>query len=192
MNRPGSPLLPVPSIARRSVAGLAVAAVLLLAGCASAPNAMGPGTAPIYRSPTVSATPTPTATGKARPASEVVPSAAVLDITPVLPLGQQGVSPTAALLAVTDAAQIAKITDLINALPVMQQGLYCPNDDGAGLRMVFRSAAGSQLATIDADATGCGKVAVTIGGASQPVLGGGSQLDTQIEAILGQHWQLTR
>jgi hypothetical protein len=186
MNRPGSPLLPVPSIARRSAAGLATAAILLLAGCASAPVAISPGND--------AATPSQTAspTGTARPAEETIPSAAVLDVTPVFPLTQQGASSTGPALAVTDAAQIAKITGLINALPVTQQGLYCPNDDGAGLQMVFRTATGSEIATVDADATGCGKVAVTIGGASEPGLSGGSQLDTQIEAILGQHWQLSR
>ena len=186
MNRPGSPLFPVPSIARRSAAGLATAAVLLLAGCASAPVAVDPGSGSLTPSPTV------TATSTARPAGEMIPITAVLDITPVLPLNQQGVSPTAPVLAVTDAAQIAKITGLINALPLTQQGLYCPNDDGAGLQMVFRSATGTQIATADADATGCGNVTVTIGGASVPGLSGGSQLVTQIEAILGQHWQLTR
>jgi hypothetical protein len=129
-----------------------------------------------------------------RSAAETIPAAATLDVTPVGPKSQNGVTATSgAPMTVTDQAQIAKISALINNLPTMPAGpLPCPADFGGELRLVFRDAADTQLVSVDADASGCGAVSVTAGGTDQPALGGGPVLIGQIAAILGAHWNLTQ
>ena len=129
----------------------------------------------------------------AKPAGETIPIAAMLEVTPTLPSvpssgNAAGVSP----VAVTDPVQIAEITSLVNGLPTMTDGaVNCPMDDGAGIRIDFRSASGTELAQAVIAATGCRTVAVTVGGAAQPALSGGDQLSGQIMAVLGAHWRLT-
>ena len=123
----------------------------------------------------------------------MIPGAGILDVTPTFPLGQTAADTTAPTVVIKDESQITEITNLINALPVMPtQGRYCPFDDGAALRLLFRSAAGAEIADVVADATGCGSVTVTIGGVTEPALSGGTALVDRIVGLLGTHWQLTR
>jgi hypothetical protein len=126
-----------------------------------------------------------------RPAGETIPRAAVLTITPVYPMPRSGSNETGSAVTVTDPAEIAKITELVNALPIMSlESRPCPISMGVNLRLVFRATGGSTLAEVDASPDGCGSVDVTVGGTVEPTLSGGPELIDQISAVLGTHWQL--
>jgi hypothetical protein len=133
----------------------------------------------------------------AKSAAETIPVAAEIDVAPTGPAGRNpATSPGSTAspggsLTVTDPAEIAEVTSVINGLPAKSAGaVNCPMDNGAGLRLTFRSRPGVELAEVDVAATGCRTVSVTIGGSKQPALSGGDQLTSQIMTVIGANWQL--
>jgi hypothetical protein len=124
----------------------------------------------------------------ARPASERIPaSAKVVTITPVRGIGPvTGARP----VTITDPATVARIAAVIDSLPVFPPGSYnCGMDQGRGMRLTFRAAAGGpMLAVIQGDYGGCGTVSVTINGRPMPALGAALTMQQQVLAIAGVQW----
>jgi hypothetical protein len=123
-----------------------------------------------------------------RPAAERVPASARLvtvSISPTeLPDGHR--SP-ARRIVVTDRAKVSRLIAAVNALPASQPGVTaCPLDDGSTLTLAFRLRRhGPEIAFVDAAASGCGSVDLTLHGHSQPALGGGFTLPAAVDRILG-------
>jgi hypothetical protein len=125
-----------------------------------------------------------------RPTSEVLPPAAMLIVVPTFPLGSKESAPEVTL---TDAAEIARIEQVVNALPKAPAGrISCPFDNGAGMALDFEDAQNTTLADVVIGVHGCERVQVSINGYNEPALSGGQQAAAQIQAILGTHWDLTQ
>jgi hypothetical protein len=75
-------------------------------------------------------------------------------------------------LSVTSPERIAKMTGLLNALPLLQPGVgKCRSDTGITVRLAFYAGhRAAPLAIAEIEPTGCEVVALTIGGRSQPSL----------------------
>jgi hypothetical protein len=128
----------------------------------------------------------------AKPATERVPSTAtVVTITPdygTASLARPGASP----VTVTDPAKVARIAAAVNALKLNPSGVrLCPAETGQTLRLAFRASThGPVLATVDAQAGGCGIVTFNLGSKAEPALADGPSLTHQVLTIIGVHWSL--
>ncbi|MGH3374582.1 MAG: hypothetical protein ACRDP6_07575, partial [Actinoallomurus sp.] len=132
-----------------------------------------------------------------KPPSEAIPPAALLTIRAVPPKPPYG-RPTASgsplptappVMTVSDRAVIAQAAKFVGALPVAGNGvMHCPADLGGSLDLRFASMGGATLATVRASASGCGFVAVRVGGAAKPGLRGGPDLIRRLGALLHVRW----
>jgi hypothetical protein len=131
----------------------------------------------------------------ARPASEVVPSAAravTLSLLPNLNVHTKLPAP----VTITDPGQVRAITALIDGLPEFPPGVYsCPADFGSALVLTFRARPGGPaLAVATVELSGCEGVDFTIGGQEQPGLGGvdqGRQEAAQVLEIARLPWKIS-
>ena len=132
-----------------------------------------------------------------KPASEAIPPAAVLTIRAVSPKPRSGRPaasgsplPTAPpVMTGGDRAVIAQAAKFVGTLPVAGNGVvHCPADMGGSLDLRFASRGGTTLATVRASASGCGFVAVTVGGSAKPGLRGGPDLIRRLGALLHVRW----
>jgi hypothetical protein len=132
----------------------------------------------------------------ARPGAErVPPTAAVLTVTPVFGLNP---NPRAERLdrafTVTDPAQVARITAVVNGLARFPAGAFsCPADSGGQMRLTFSTRPGGPvLARLTTQYGGCGIVSVRIRGRDMPALSeyprSGPPLQQQVLAIAGVSW----
>jgi len=125
-----------------------------------------------------------------RPTSEVLPPASKLIVVPTFAVGSNETAPEVTL---TDPARIARIEQIINALPKASTGTFrCPFDDGAGMALDFEDAQSTTLADVVIGVLGCERVQVSINGYNEPTLSGGQQAAAEIQAILGTDWDLLR
>jgi hypothetical protein len=88
---------------------------------------------------------------------------------------------------ITAPGKIAFVRRLLDALPQAQPGVEaCPSDGGRYVTIMFYERQGaSPFATAIADPEGCGGVALTIDGKSEPRLEGANELLHRIERQLG-------
>ena len=100
--------------------------------------------------------------------------------------GPLGTTRRVTRLPVTDRAQIARIESALEDLPPFPPGTFnCPNDNGSNMQLVFRATASSPvLEEVTASESGCGVVAVVVGGASEPARSGGIGFASQVLAIV--------
>jgi hypothetical protein len=128
----------------------------------------------------------------ARPATERVPAAAtVVTITP--DYGTASLAhPGAAPVTVSDPAKVARIAAAVNALRLNPPGVRsCPMETGQALRLAFRASThGPVLATVGAQADGCGIVTFSLGSKAEPALANGPSLTRQVLTIIGAHWSI--
>lgn len=128
----------------------------------------------------------------AKPATERVPSTAtVVTVTPdygTASLARPGAAP----VTVTDPTKVARIAAAVNALQLNPPSVRsCPAETGQALRLAFRaSTRGPVLATIDAQADGCGIVTFNLGTKAEPALADGPSLTHQLLTIIGVHWSI--
>ncbi|WP_034268587.1 hypothetical protein [Actinospica robiniae] len=125
-----------------------------------------------------------------RPTSETLPAASQLIVVPTFPVGSKE---TAAEVTLTDSSQIARIEQVIDALPkAPTTSAHCPLDNGAGMALDFEDAQNTTLADVVIGVLGCQRVQVSINGYNEPALADGQQAAAQIQAILGTHWDLVQ
>lgn len=125
-----------------------------------------------------------------RPAGETLPAAARLVVAATDGFGP---SHKTGGTAVTNAAQIDRIENLINGLQTAPRGAYsCPIDFGGELALDFESASGSVLAQVQIHVSGCGGASVTVGGKQEPDLSTPRDTAQEIQDIIGTHFSLTR
>jgi len=130
----------------------------------------------------------------ARPASEVVPSAAravTLSLLPNINVHTRLPGP----VTITDPAQVRAIASLIDGLPEFPPGPYsCPAAFGDALVLTFRAQPGSPaLAVATVALSGCEGIDFTIGSREQPGLGGpdqGQPVAARILKMAGLRWKL--
>lgn len=130
----------------------------------------------------------------ARPASEVVPSAAravTLSVLPNIDVHTKVPGP----VTITSPDQVRALAAFINGLPEFPAEVFsCPADFGDALVLTFRARAGGPaLAVATIGLSGCEGVDLTVGGKEQPGLGGegqGQQEAGQVLKIAGLHWKL--
>jgi hypothetical protein len=91
------------------------------------------------------------------------------------------------VVKVTNPEQIRAIAAAIDVLPIFPPGVTsCPMDTGAQMVLTFGEAnGGTPLAVVTVDISGCDVVAMTVGGRTEPALGGGAQLAAAVARILG-------
>lgn len=98
---------------------------------------------------------------------------------------------TAVSATITDRAEIARVAEIINALPPAPTGVFnCPIDVGGGLDLDFEAAGGAVIEQVSLHATGCGGTSITIKGEPQPQRASGLSTIHEIEGVLGTNWQL--
>lgn len=123
------------------------------------------------------------------PPRKYVPSTAgVVTIAPVQSSDASGKRP--ATVTVTDPVKTRQIVSIVNGLSVFPPGVYsCPAFTGQGIRLTFRASAGGPAVAVAVASTGgCETVSLTVGGESQPSLGGAGSLVTRTLAIAGLRW----
>jgi hypothetical protein len=132
----------------------------------------------------------------ARPASETIPPAArVVTLTLTGAFNNKTVTEPKPV-TVTDPAKVRRIAALLDALPLTPPGAYsCPADRGDGaLTLVFKAtAAGTALAVVTANLTGCAFINLTIKGKQQPGIGpgdGGLTLAAEAFKVVGLSWKI--
>lgn len=83
-------------------------------------------------------------------------------------------------------SKVRGIARLIDALARAQPGTTsCPLDTGSSVTFAFeRHAGGRSIATVKADAGGCGSVTVRIHGTTMPTLSGGAALVRHVASLL--------
>jgi hypothetical protein len=90
-------------------------------------------------------------------------------------------------LTATDPVIVHKVVDLLNALQPPIPGVRsCPMDDGTHVQITLPG-----LATVNADAGGCGGVTLTPQGGAPQVYSGASDLITKVYALFGITWSRT-
>jgi len=133
------------------------------------------------------------ATAHAANSPRIPASVRVVTITPVFGVsrnnGEAG-GPRDRPVTVTGKATVAKIAGLIDALPKMPPGIFeCPLSTGQALVLTFRATTGGpELAVVNSEMTGCGTVALVVGGKRMPLLWGGRKLDQRVLELAGIHW----
>jgi hypothetical protein len=130
----------------------------------------------------------------ARPASELVPSAARAVTLSLLPNLNSGAKPPGPA-TITKPDQVRALAALINGLPEFPPAVYsCPAGFAGELVLTFRARpAGPALAVVTVELSGCQGVDVTIGGKPQPRLGDlaeGRPVAAQALKIAGLDWRL--
>jgi hypothetical protein len=127
----------------------------------------------------------------ARPASERVPARAKA-VTIVMDIGMnQGSKKPPRPVTITDPAKVSKLVALVNGLPLAMPGqpANCPADFGDGLTLTFRaSPQAPPLAVVTVELSGCQRVALTVGGKSQPGLQG--WIGPQVLKIAALDWKI--
>jgi hypothetical protein len=126
----------------------------------------------------------------ATPASEKVPAAAKA-VTISMNLGMnQGSKKPPKPVTISDPAKVDQLRGLINRLLPFPPGDFsCPAAFGDNLALTFRARPGGPALAVATDIlSGCGGVALTSGGKSQPMLTGTS--GTQILKIADLPWKI--
>lgn len=135
----------------------------------------------------------------ARPATEVIPSAArVVTITMTDSTMTGNTAETAAEpkpATITNPAEVRRIAALLDGLPLILPEAYsCPTGGNGDLTLAFKARTHAPaLATATAELTGCAFIDLTIGGRQQPRLGpggAGRTLARQALTIAGLNWKL--
>jgi hypothetical protein len=130
----------------------------------------------------------------ARPASEVIPSAArVVTLTLTNTSNTTGQEPKP--VTITDRAKVRRIAALLDGLTVTPPDAYsCPAERGGDLTLAFKAGVDAPaLAIVTADLSGCAFITLTIGGKQQPGLGpgnGGLTLASQAVKIADLNWKI--
>lgn len=130
----------------------------------------------------------------ARPASEVVPSAARAVTLSLLPnINVHTTLP--APVTMTAPSRVRALAALVDGLPEFPPGSYsCPAGFGDALVLTFRARPGGPaLAVATVQLSGCEEVDFTVGGKGQPALGGpddGRPFAAHVLKAAGLHWQL--
>jgi hypothetical protein len=129
----------------------------------------------------------------AKPADERIPSAAKVVTITALPgtdikNGQPARSPGQPV-TVTDPVTVTKIAGVVDALPLMPAGLFCPLSTGQGLQLTFRADKdGPVLAEVTGYTNGCGTVTLVVGGKRMPALWDGAELAQRVLKLAGINW----
>lgn len=122
-----------------------------------------------------------------RPASERIPDSAGRLVLTVREPGRVIQGP----LQITARAAIRRVVALLNALPAWQPGTRaCPFDWGSRIRLelygpAVQGSGAYPLAIAVVDPSGCGEVALSIGGHREPPLSGGAALVPRLSHALG-------
>ena len=131
----------------------------------------------------------------ARPASEVIPSAArVVTLTMTDSFNNKTVKEPKPV-TVTDPAKVRRIAALLDGLPLTPPAAYgCPAGGDGALTLTFKATtAAPALAVVTANLTGCAFIDLTINGKQQPGLGpaeGGPTLADEAFKIVGLNWKI--
>jgi hypothetical protein len=132
----------------------------------------------------------------ARPASEVVPSAARAVTLSLLP-NINVHTPLPGPVTITDPAKVRALAALIDGLPLFPPGAYnCPAAFGDALVLTFRArpvGTAPALAVATAELSGCEGIDFTVGATQEPALGGpddGRPVAAQALKIAGLPWKL--
>lgn len=130
----------------------------------------------------------------ARPASEVVPSAARVVTLSLLPNLNSTAAPPGPV-TITDPARVRALAALVDGLPLFPPVVFsCPAGFGDVLVLTFRARAGGPvLAVATVELSSCEGVDFTVSGKNEPGLGspdGGRAFAAQVLKTAGLHWQL--
>jgi hypothetical protein len=117
-----------------------------------------------------------------RPRSERIPNG----VETIAVLVRRLAQPPRLERTVTRRATVNRIIALLDDLKTAQPGARsCPADSGTKVELSLYGARARRLAQAVADPSGCGAVALTIRGYSQPPLTGGPDLVAHLESLLG-------
>lgn len=139
----------------------------------------------------------------AKSAAETIPPAAVLTIRPITsphfrpPPAPTPTAPAAPVapkvMTITDPAVIARVAQLIDALPRADPGVrHCPAAFSTSLDLTFEATPhGPVAAKVNAAASGCREVSVTVHGTARPTLDGSDLID-RLQSLLHVRWPTLR
>lgn len=166
--RIADPLAPLLPVARVAAVGLVAAGACLVA---------------VHVVPTTAST--------SRGAASAPPDTAAAKLVVIPQFAEDGTDQAAVSTTVTDRAEIARVAEIINALPLAPTGVFnCPMDVGGGLELDFEAADSAVVEQVSMHATGCGGTSIVISGEQQPRRASSFITIQQIASVLGTHWQL--